>query len=160
MDSLNHEIFASQTSCPSVSCVTASSYNYSAISVKLSFDTHVEIPPSMLPSAEEVKKLAGTYLHAGRTFGWESFKKTIDNYEKDDLAFDEFNTTTIAKNKTKLSTVIDSIITFILESSTESIISTKLESTLRETFTSLKAARDKGSLCSLRDSGEIFFLGV
>ena len=103
----------------------------------------------MVPTSIQVTKFSGTYVKLSSdnevaSFDWAAFKGAIDAYKGDDLSFDKFKVTTIARSEATVSIMVDKIAQFLLDALSVIIDKTELAATIEETFTNLKSASSNG----------------
>lgn len=92
-------------------------------------------------------KYTGVYVHTEsdkKWFDWKGFKKAVDNYQGDDLTFDKFKSTTIARSEATVSIMVEKIVSFLLNALAVVIDPTELRATIEATFTNLKEAKSNG----------------
>ena len=78
------------------------------------------------------------------SFDWPGFKSAIDSYKGDDLSFDKFKVTTIARSEATVSIMVNKIAQFLLDALSVVIDKTELSATIEATFTNLKSASFNG----------------
>ncbi|OCH88328.1 delta-endotoxin CytB [Obba rivulosa] len=113
------------------------------------FDTFSKLPPALVTTSIQVTKFSGSYVKFGSdqeiaSFDWISFKAAIDAYKADDLSFDKFKNTTIARSESTVNVMADKIAQFLLEALSVIIDKKELAATIEATFTNLKSASSNG----------------
>ncbi|CAG7558991.1 unnamed protein product [Fusarium equiseti] len=67
------------------------------------FDTLSKLSPNLFPASSEAVKFSGAYVKLDnrenkRQFNWAEFKDAVDSYPGDDLFIDKYDSTTIARD--------------------------------------------------------------
>jgi hypothetical protein len=84
-----------------------------------------------------------------RWFDWNSFKSSVDSYNGDDLTFDKYKSTSIARSESTVKTMVDKIVNFLVEALSVAMDDgaiKALTSTIEATFTNLKEKSSNGFL--------------
>jgi hypothetical protein len=94
-------------------------------------------------------KFSGDYVRTAnntKSFDWTAFKAAVDKYPGDDLSFDKFKSTTIARSEATVDVMVQKIVDFLLQALSVVIDTKELAATITATFTNLKNASSHDSV--------------
>ncbi|KZV60099.1 delta-endotoxin CytB [Peniophora sp. CONT] len=111
------------------------------------FQPFSKLPPSLVPTSLQVMKYTGNFVvitSDNKSFDWAAFKNSINSYTGDDLTFDKYKHTTIARSEATVKVMVDKIVKFLLDALSVVIDTVELAATIEATFTNLKTAKSNG----------------
>ncbi|KAI0827133.1 delta-endotoxin CytB [Trametes gibbosa] len=111
------------------------------------FQPFSKLPAPLVPTSLQVMKYTGNFVKVTndkKAFDWAAFKNSVNAYKGDDLTFDKFKESTIARSDATVKVMVDKIVKFLLEALAVVIDAGELAATIEATFTNLKSAKSNG----------------
>jgi hypothetical protein len=115
-----------------------------------SFDAYSKLPEHLVATSKQVMKFAGHYVKIegdSKSFDWQGFHQSVNNYRGDELTFDKLKDNTINQSEATVTVMVEKIVAF-LKTVLNVVLSAadvaSLTANIEATFTNLEVAYNEG----------------